>query len=78
MEVTYSRYSWCLLLIIFLMAMINQAERFSKPYSVISFVSAGSDMLDDTNTSKIEYGILTGAAFLLVYAIATLPLVGAM
>lgn len=75
MEVEYSSYSWCILGIIFLIAMINEAERFSKLKSVISFVSNGSNMLDDTNTNNIEYGVLTGAAFLLVYGIASLPMV---
>jgi hypothetical protein len=32
-------------------------------------------MLEETHTSKIEYGALTGASFLLVYGVSILPMV---
>ena len=56
-------------------ATLSQAGRFCKKYSGISYIAAGSDLLDSTDTSNTEYGLITGPAFLLVYAIVTVPLV---
>ena len=56
--------NWCVLLIVTLISMMNQAGRF-----MLSFVAAGSDFLDDTNTSEVEYGALAGSIFLFPYGI---------
>ncbi|OMJ86111.1 hypothetical protein SteCoe_12469 [Stentor coeruleus] len=50
-------------------AMASQAVRFC-----ISYISAGSDLLSDTNTNNEEYGFITGPGFLLVYALVTMPM----
>jgi hypothetical protein len=56
-------------------ATFSQAVRFCIEYIGISYISAGSDLLDSTNTNNFEYGLLTGPGFLLVYAIVTIPIV---
>ena len=36
---------------------------------MLSFIAAGSDFLDDTHTSEVEYGALAGSIFLFPYGI---------
>jgi hypothetical protein len=73
--VHYSPRSWFYLSLFVLVSACNQMQRYSNPQAVISFVVSGSSMLQDTHTSEFQYGVLSGAVFLLVYALLAMPAV---
>jgi len=52
---------------------IIQMERFCMFKAVLSFCAANSPILTDTNTSKIEFNLLSGAAYLLTCALFLMP-----
>jgi len=56
------------LIIILILCSFNQLERYS-----ISYIVSGSDILDDTATNEELYGILSGPAYLVVFAMLSLP-----
>jgi MFS family permease len=59
---------WAVLIIILILCSFNQLERYS-----ISYIVSGSDILDDTATNEELYGILSGPAYLVVFAMLSLP-----
>jgi len=67
--------SWVFLGLVCCIGTMSQAQRFCKVYSGISFIVSGSSILDDTNTSNAEYGLLVGPAYLTVYAVVTVLMV---
>lgn len=73
--VHYSRGSWYFLALAVAISMCNQMQRFSTRQAVIGYIAAGSDLLDATHTSTVEYGLLSGTAYLLVYALFAMPVV---
>ena len=73
--VNYSSKSWYFLTLAVAISMCNQTQSFRIHHMVIGYIAAGSDLLGDTHTSTVEYGLLSGTAFLLVYAVFAMPVV---
>lgn len=76
--VHYSSRSWRYLCLFVVVSACNQMQRYSTSQTVISFVVSGSSMLEDTHTSELQYGIVSGPVFLLVYALLAMPVVCGM
>mmetsp|Transcript_17686 Transcript_17686/g.31802 ORF Transcript_17686/g.31802 Transcript_17686/m.31802 type:complete len:470 (+) Transcript_17686:4626-6035(+) len=59
---------WRIIAMIVVLNTFIQMERF-----LISFITANSSLLEDTDTSKTEYGVLSGTSYFLTCAVFLLP-----